>query len=172
MLIEFLTRFTFLVQEISWWSEIAESIISNGKSRFFENVVNNRALQTHHVYSTLKRRGMTVSKSFQYGIHTWYVCREELLHVINCSKAVWLIWTAWINVITLALDRTFKILSKAFQTLSRAFEPLRIFTGKKHPQVKLKLFQEVWIWAFGWLVYTSNQLFIQGSKTKTKFSKI
>ena len=45
---------------------------------------------------------------------------------------------------------------------------LRVLTGKKHAKVKLqRLRMNIVIWVVG----TSNQLFIRGSKTETKILK-
>ena len=47
---------------------------------------------------------------------------------------------------------------------------LRILTGKKHRQIKLRRLQKVQIWAI-WVVGTTNQLFKEVLKLKQNFRK-
>ena len=53
-----------------------------------------------------------------------------------------------------------------FAVKGKAFA-LRILTGKKHPQIKLKRLQKVWMDI--WVVGTSNQFFISGSQKQSSY---
>lgn len=53
----------------------------------------------------------------------------------------------------------------------KAFLVFKKHTRKAHPQVNFKRLQKVQIWAF-WVIGTLNQLFMRGSSTQIKFSKI
>ena len=54
--------------------------------------------------------------------------------------------------------------------LRRHYRTLRIFTGKKHPQIKFQCFWKLWIWTCGYLLHQVKSLY-EVFKLKQNFRK-